>query len=281
MQADLVDLHVHSNFSDGTLTPSELVEYAAAKGLRAFALTDHDTAAGLPEALAAAGKRIEVVSGIEFSTEYQGKDIHIVGLDFDPADPFFAEQLTRFQDSRSLRNEKIIARMRADGIDISARQLREAYGEPVLTRAHFARYLMEHGYVARMEDAFLKFIGEDCKYYVPREKVTPVQAVRLIRRAGGIPVLAHPLLYHLTEAQMEELLTALKKAGLIGIEVLYSTHSKMEEQLVRALAKRHGLLPSGGSDFHGNNKPSIDLGSGRGNLRIPYAVLKNLRAART
>lgn len=281
MQADLVDLHVHSNFSDGTLTPSELVEYAAAKGLRAFALTDHDTVAGLPEALAAAGKRIEVVSGIEFSTEYQGKDIHIVGLDFDPADPFFAGQLTRFQDSRSLRNEKMIARMRADGVDISARQLREAYGEPVLTRAHFARYLMEQGYVARMEDAFLKFIGEGCKYYVPREKVTPVQAVRLIRRAGGIPVLAHPLLYHLTEAQMEELLTALKKAGLIGIEVLYSTHSKMEEQLVRALAKRHGLLPSGGSDFHGNNKPSIDLGSGRGNLRIPYAVLKNLRAART
>lgn len=281
MQADLVDLHVHSNFSDGTLTPSELVEYAAAKGLRAFALTDHDTVAGLPEALAAAGKRIEVVSGIEFSTEYQGKDIHIVGLDFDPADPFFAGQLTRFQDSRSLRNEKMIARMRADGVDISARQLREAYGEPVLTRAHFARYLMEHGYVARMEDAFLKFIGEGCKYYVPREKVTPVQAVRLIRRAGGIPVLAHPLLYHLTEAQMEELLTVLKKAGLIGIEMLYSTHSKMEEQLVRALAKRHGLLPSGGSDFHGNNKPSIDLGSGRGNLRIPYAVLKNLRAART
>ncbi|SDG69139.1 PHP domain-containing protein [Marvinbryantia formatexigens] len=279
---ETVDLHVHSNCSDGTMSPAELVSYACEKGLRAFALTDHDTVAGLPEAFAAAeGTALEVVAGIEFSTEYKGKDIHIVGLDIDYRSADFCSQLTRFQDSRDIRNEKMIKKMQENGIDISHGQMEAAFGDAVWTRAHFARYLMDHGYVKEMPEAFERYIGEACPCFVPREKVTPVQAVHLISSTGGIPVLAHPMLYRLSEEEMDILLSSLKKAGLIGIEAIYSTHSAFDESFVRQLAKRHGLLISGGSDFHGSNKPHIDLGVGRGNLRIPYHILTNLRSRRT
>lgn len=276
-----IDLHVHSDCSDGTFRPSELVDYALQKNLAAFALTDHDTTAGLEEAFQAAeGTSLEVIAGIEFSTEYHGRDIHIVGLDIDYQHPGFISQLQCFRDSRNIRNEKMIQRLHDGGIDISVAQMQEAFGDAVWTRAHFARYLLEHGYVKEMSEAFERYIGEHCPYFVPREKVTPAQAVNLIFRTGGIPVLAHPMLYHLDADDMDELLISLKKSGLMGIETLYSTHSASEERLVRQLAKTHGLLISGGSDFHGSNKPHIDLGCGRGNLNIPYEILKNLRDRR-
>lgn len=278
---EMIDLHVHSNCSDGTYSPEQLVAYAIEKGLRAFALTDHDTTDGLVRARAAAkGTNLEVVSGIEFSTEYQGKDIHIVGLDIEDTLPEFTEQLERFQDSRDLRNDKMIAKMQAYGFDISHEKMQAAFGDAVWTRAHFARYLLDAGIVSEMKEAFDKYIGEGKPCFVPREHVTPVQAVHLISRCGGIAVLAHPMLYRLTEEQMQNLLTSLKKAGLVGIEAIYSTHSQQEENLVRLLAKRYGLQISGGSDFHGSNKPAIDLGCGRGDLKIPYTVLTNLRAGR-
>ena len=281
MRANSIDLHVHSNCSDGTYTPAQLVEYALQKHLKAFALTDHDTVSGLSQAFSAArGTALEVVSGIEFSTRYRGREIHIVGLDFDARNPLFLDQLSRFRDSRKTRNEKMIRKMQEDGIEISLEQMREEFKDCVLTRAHFARYLAGHGYVSDMTEAFLRLIGEGCKYYVPREKVSPVQAVRLIREANGIPVLAHPMLYRLPDEEMAELINDLKTAGLIGIEAIYSTHSAREESLVRRLAKQYDLLISGGSDFHGANKPLIDLGCGRGNLDIPYFILKNMRDRR-
>lgn len=281
MSEKTIDLHVHSNCSDGTLSPGQLVKYALSKNLSAFALTDHDTTAGLAEAFQAAeGTSLEVIAGIEFSTEYHGKDIHIVGLDVDYRNPVFTARLQEFRDSRNIRNEKMIRRLAKGGIDISVRQMADAFGDAVWTRAHFARYLMEHGYVQDMTEAFRLYIGEGCPYFVPREKVTPVQATELIFSTGGIPVLAHPLLYHLDEASMEELLLRLKKAGLMGMEVFYSTHSEEETRLVERLAQKHHLLPSGGSDFHGANKPLIDLGTGMGNLQISPEILKNLRNRR-
>ncbi|MDO4345636.1 MAG: PHP domain-containing protein [Eubacteriales bacterium] len=276
-----IDLHVHSNISDGTYTPSQLVAYALQKKLRAMALTDHDSTDGLAEAFAAAeGTGLELVPGIEFSTEYQGNDIHIVGLDIDFKDPEFAQSLCRFRNSRDIRNQKMIQKLQEADVDISMEQMTSLFGSAVLTRAHFARYLAEHGYVADMPEAFRKYIGEGCPCFVPREKVTPLQAVHLIYRTGGIAVLAHPMLYHLSGNAMDTLLVSLKKAGLVGIEALYSTHSRWEENQVRLLAKRHDLAISGGSDFHGSNKPKIDLGSGRGNLNIPYDILRNLRHRR-
>lgn len=276
-----IDLHVHSSCSDGTMTPRELTGYAIKKGLSAYALTDHDTTAGLSEAIAAArGTSLEVIPGIEFSTEYHGRDIHIVGLDIAFEDPYFQTQLARFQDSRRIRNDKMIRKLAEHGVDISGRQMREVFGSAVWTRAHFARYLMEHGYVRDMPQAFETYIGDACPCFVPREKVTPAQAVRLISETGGIPVLAHPMLYRLSEAELNTLLKELKAAGLLGVEALYSTHSPDDERLVRHLARAHGLLISGGSDFHGSNKPHIDLGSGLGTLTVPQTVLEELRKAR-
>ena len=281
MSKKYIDLHVHSNCSDGTFTPTELVDYALKKKLAAIALTDHDTIDGLPEIFAAAeGSGLEVIGGIEFSTEFHGKDVHIVGLDFDYRMPEFCRQLTRFQNSRDIRNEKMISRLREEGIDITWEAMMQEYPDAVWTRAHFGKFLLEHGYVPDIKEAFSRYLADDACCFIPREKVTPVQAVELIRLANGIPVLAHPMLYHLDDASMDELIESLKAVGLTGIEGFYSTYSRADEEYVRMMADRHQILLSGGSDFHGSTKPDIDLGTGKGNLKIPYELLTKLREAK-
>lgn len=276
-----VDLHVHSNCSDGTLSPSELVEYALKKNLAAIALTDHDTIDGLPELFAAAeGTDLEVIAGIEFSTQFHGIDVHVVGLDFDYKLPEFCRQLTRFQNSRDIRNEKMIKLLQEQGSDITWEAMEREYPDAVWTRAHFGKYLLEHGFVSDIKEAFSRYLGDGCCCFIPREKVTPIQAVELIRLAGGIPILAHPMLYHLDDASMDELIVSMKEVGLIGIEALYSTYTNEEEEHVYMLAEKHNLVLSGGSDYHGSTKPDIDLGCGRGNLQVPYDFLTRLRAAR-
>ncbi|MDO4298655.1 MAG: PHP domain-containing protein [Lachnospiraceae bacterium] len=275
-----IDLHVHSTRSDGTMTPAELIAHAAASGLSAFALTDHDNTDGIEEARQASiTYGIEVIPGIEFSTEYQGCDIHIVGLEPDYQHPDFDRQIQYYRTERLRRNQKMIRKMADDGIDISYEQMADAFGETVWTRAHFARYLADHGYVSEMWDAFRTHIGDDCKYFVPREKVSPFEVTRLIRQFHGIPVLAHPFQYHFSEEELRILLTKLKTAGLIGMEVYYSTHSVSQENYLLSLCRELALLPSGGSDFHGTNKPDISIGTGKNNLRIPYETLNALRAA--
>ena len=274
----MIDLHVHSTCSDGTFTPGQLVNLAAKHGLSAFALTDHDTVMGIDEAIAAArASRIEVVPGIEFSTEYNGCDIHVVGMDLDWHDSHFLKSLKHFQDSRTDRNLKMIQKLADIGIDISATQMSAAFGGAVMTRAHFARYLLEKGYVADIKEAFSRYIGDHAPCFVSREKVTPAMAVRLICETKGIAVLAHPMQYHFSESELTLLLRDLKTEGLAGIEAIYSTHSRKQEAFLCATAKRLGLAISGGSDFHGANKPDIHLGTGKGNLRIPDSVLTNLR----
>jgi hypothetical protein len=274
-----VDLHVHSNKSDGSYTPAELVSYAIEKGLAAFALTDHDTTEGIDEAVAAAaGKDIEVIPGIEFSTEYEGRDIHVVGLDIDHHGAGFQTYLQTFQDSRNHRNQKMCQKLREHGIDITYEMLLDAYPGSVLTRAHYARFLLDRGYVKSMSEAFDRYIGDNAPCFIPREKVTPSQAVRLIRENGGIPVLAHPILYHMSDERLEQLVRLLKDDGLIGIEAVYATYSTAEERQIRQLAERYGLRISGGSDFHGAAKPGLELGTGYGKLYIPYETLENLRA---
>ena len=281
MKTKLIDLHVHSTTSDGTFSPSELVRYALSKGLSAFALTDHDSVAGLDEALEAAnGTSLEVIKGIEFSTVWQSKDIHIVGLDIDPKHPDFKTHLEQFLSSRDTRNVRMIEKMQKDGIGISMEQIQERFGDTVLTRAHIARFLMEHGYVTQMSEAFDRYLSPGCPYYIEREKITPQMSVSLITSTGGIPVLAHPMLYHLSDAQLKELILALKPLGLMGIEAVYSTYSEEETTYVRNLAYETDLCLSGGSDFHGANKPGLDLGCGYGQLTVPYEFLDRLRERR-
>lgn len=280
----MVDLHVHSTCSDGTFTPEELVDYAIKKGLTAFALTDHDTVSGLDRAIYYAESLRhtpvqipEVIPGIELSTEYQGKDIHMVGLFIDYHQPDFAHYLEDFIHSRENRNKKMCALLREHGIDITYEALLVEFPGAVITRAHFARYLLSHGYIQSLKEAFDRYVGDRCPCFVPREKVTPAQAVELILGAGGVPVLAHPILYHMSDDRLEALVAELKSIGLIGIEAIYSTYNTAEERQIRGLASKYGLKISGGSDFHGANKPKIDLGTGWGKLYVPDEVLEKLR----
>ena len=174
----------------------------------------------------------------------------------------------------------MIKKMQKDSIGISMEQMQERFGDTVLTRAHIARFLMEHGYVAQMSEAFDRYLSPGCPYYIEREKITPQMSVSLITSTGGIPVLAHPMLYHLSDAQLKELILALKPLGLMGIEAVYSTYSEEETAYVRNLAYETDLCLSGGSDFHGANKPGLDLGCGYGQLTVPYEFLDRLRERR-
>ncbi len=283
----MVDLHVHSTRSDGTYSPSELVDYAIEKGLTAFALTDHDTVDGLKEALtyaqdlmATSPKAVmvpEVIPGIEFSTEYEGRDVHILGLYIDYEATAFKDYLKHFVDSRTLRNQKMCSLLSQAGIDIRYEKLLEAFPNAVITRAHYAKYLLNHGYVKSMKEAFDRYIGDHSPYFVPREKVTPNQAVELILKADGIPILAHPILYRMSDKRLDQLVGELTDVGLMGIEAIYSSYSTSEERQIRNLAKKYGLLISGGSDFHGSNKPRLDLGTGYGKLYVHDSVLEEIK----
>lgn len=272
-----VDLHVHSIKSDGSYSPTELVDYAITKGLSAFALTDHDTTDGLDEAIEyAKDKPIRVIPGIELSTEYLGKDIHIVGLFINHHSEKFLKEIKEFRDSRDLRNQKMCRNLQEIGIDISYEKLIAEYPDSVITRSHYAKYLLSHSYIKSLNEAFEKYVGDHCKYYVPREKITPEQGVNLILSAGGLPILAHPILYHMSDKTLDTLVSNLKEAGLVGIEAIYSTYAPSEERDIRRLAAKYGLALSGGSDFHGAAKPGLELATGYGKLFIPEDILTNL-----
>ncbi len=281
----MIDLHVHSNHSDGTLSPRELTELAITTGLSAFALTDHDTVSGIAEAKAAAasfsaaGQSVTVISGTEISAAYKEKDIHILGLWIDETNPVLLKGLEDAVAERGRRNEAMAERFRALGIPLTLEELRLENPDTVITRAHFAKYLLERNYVKTREDAFSRYLAYDAPCFVPRAYMQPEQAISLILAAGGIPVLAHPLLYKLKPEELHTLLERLTAAGLKGLEVFYSSNTSFDESIVYGLANRFGLLMTGGSDFHGTNKPNLFLGTGRNhNLNIPDSLLKPLIA---
>ncbi len=278
-----IDLHVHSNYSDGTLSPTELVALAMEKKLSAFALTDHDTVDGVEEALTAArkastsGHSITVIPGAEISAAYMGQDIHILGLFLDYHNPQLKKTLQAAANERDNRNKKMCKNLQAAGIPITVEKMKEDCQDAVLTRAHFAKFMLKEGYVSSIKEAFDKYLDSSSPYYVTREYLTPETAVKLILGAGGFPVLAHPLLYKLSPTQLEALITSLKDYGLKGIEAIYSNNVNNDEAYVRSLARKYNLFITGGSDFHGSVKPDIDLGSGRGNLRIPSTLLDDMK----
>lgn len=273
-----IDLHVHSSCSDGTLSPKELVDYAIEKQLAAFALTDHDTVDGLDEAIQyARHKDIEVIPGIELSTEYQGADIHVVGLYIDHHSEDFRNKLREFVDSRTTRNQKMCGLLTQAGVPITYEELQTAYPDAVITRAHYAGYMLDKGYVKSRQEAFDRYVGDHAPCYIPREKITPAQAVQLILEADGAPVLAHPILYHMSDERLDTLVRELKDEGLMGIEAVYSTYTSADERRIRSLAAKYGLFISGGSDFHGANKPGLDLGTGYEKLYVPENLLVEIK----
>ncbi len=270
-----IDLHVHSSASDGTFTPSALLAEAKKAGLSAIALTDHDTMDGIEEASAAADHLdIELVPGVELSTEYRQREIHVLGFYASPDYPALKAKLEEFRDFRTTRNVRMTERLREEGFSITMEQLAEKFPDSVLTRAHIARYLCETGQLPDTRTAFAEYLGENCRCYIQRPKITPVEAVNLIRDAGGLAVLAHPVLCNLTDEELNQMIREMKAAGMCGIEAVYSENSETDEIRMRQLADSFELLISGGSDFHGKNKPDIRLGTGKGNLLIPYSYLQ-------
>ncbi len=281
-----VDLHIHSTASDGTNTPAEDVRLAIEAGLSAMALTDHDTTQGYDEALAELTRAKEenpdldltLVPGVEISAGYKGRDIHILGLFIDPHNEELCRELKRAIINRDSRNDKIIARFK-ELFDITITHEELCAGNPktVVTRAHFARVLCERGLVTDKNEAFKKYLNNDAPCYVPRDFMEPEEAIRLIKNAGGVPIIAHPLLYKLNHGEVLELLEKrLLPAGIEGMEVLHSTNKEGDAEMLKAMAEHFGLLKSGGSDYHGKNKPDIRIGVGRGNLSVPYEYFEKI-----
>ena len=277
----IIDLHAHSTASDGTYTPAEVAKLAKTIGLAAIALTDHDTIDGLEEfQKAGAALGIETITGIEFATlwgKHHRPEIHIVGLGFDPNHPVLSERMKDIKESRDIRNRKMCEKLSSIGLHITLDEVATNAGGEIITRAHFANVLLQKGYIAKKEDAFSRYISTGLPGYVEREFLTPELCIQTIKEAGGAAILAHPTLYGLNMEQLEELCGELIPCGLDGIECQYSTYSPAETKAITALAEKMHLLPSGGSDFHGKNKPNIHLGSGKSNLAIPYSFWEELK----
>lgn len=270
-----IDLHVHSSASDGSLTPEEVVTLAKESGLRYFALTDHDTVDGVERALQYAQKyeNIDVIPGIELSCYYKNREIHIVGLFVNHRDKVFLEELTKLKQAREDRNEKMVQNFVDAGIPITIEELKHGNPNSVITRAHFARVLVEKGVCKNKTEAFDKYLGIGCPFYLAKPKVTPEHVLHLINQAGGTAILAHPYSYKFSRSEIETLLDTLIPLGLSGLECYYSTYDDGQMQELRSIAFAKKLLVSGGSDFHGVVKPDISIGTGRGSLRIPEKLL--------
>lgn len=273
-----IDLHVHSSFSDGTYTPAQLIQLAKEIGLSAIALTDHDTIEGIQEAVnAASDSGIELIPGVEMSCLYRRKDIHIVGLLIDHENPDLLRSIRHYQDNRTKRNEIMAKKLTDGGFSVTVPELEQQFPGATLTRAHFARFFVEKSVWNSKDEAFDRYIGEGCPYYVEKAYVSPDEAIKVIHKAGGIAILAHPLLYRLSDLELESMVTYLKGLGLDGIETMYSTYSDAQQLYMLHLAADHQLLKSGGSDFHGANKPDIALGTGYGKLRVPGSYLHMMK----
>jgi hypothetical protein len=277
-----IDLHTHSTASDGSFQPAEVVRLAQEAGLAVISLTDHDTIDGLPEALAAGAELgVEVIPGVEISAEFAGGDsMHILGYFLDYADGRLDQRLAVLKRARAQRNPKIVAKLNGLGIPITYGQVEALSGGGQVGRPHIARALLEGGYVRTFQEAFDIYLRKGGLAFVPKFRFPPAEALAMIREAKGIPVLAHPITLGLTGAALKDLVNRLKFQGLAGLEVFYSDHTLEQENHYLALAQELGLLITGGSDFHGLNKPEVSLGRFRSQNRLTDELLAPLRAWR-
>lgn len=277
-----VDLHTHSNASDGTDSPGELIDNAHKAGLRAVAITDHDTLGGLKEAkkACAAYDNLDFVRGVEISTGSSQGDMHILGL-WVPEDAEPLEKvLAKMRAKRTSRNERMVERIAALGVGITMDDvMKEAKGESV-GRPHIARAIVAKGYVRDINEAFARYVGAGCPTYIAKEVMQPEDAVALLAKIGASPVLAHPMLKPYPPGWIEEFVKKLLPFGLCGIEAWHSEHTDEDTQDVLAIARRYHLCVSGGSDYHGSNKPHISLGTGYGSLCVSVDAYERLRAWR-
>jgi len=276
VDTERVDLHIHSSFSDGTYSPSELIKMASEAGLRAVALTDHNTVGGLDEFLKAAEDYdVDAVPGIEFSTEQEGKELHIVGLFVDKSAWGKVEKfLDAAKKAKEESNRALLRNLKKAGYDVSYEEL-SAKASGSINRAVIGKYLAEKGIISSVKEGFAMILSESGGYYTPPKRLSSLDTIKFIRFIGAVSVLAHPLL-NLSPQELERFLKIAKAAGLDAMETRYSLFTVEQTKYLESLAKRYELLPSGGSDYHGECKPDISLGSGRGDLFVPLSYYLNL-----
>lgn len=279
----MIDLHSHTNESDGTFTPHELVGLAMESGVEALAISDHDTFAGFDQALPLAQARgLDLVCGIELSTRVPGtktRTVHLLGYFLHQPPPAeFRQWLDELIEGRRDRNRRLIDSLRERGVDIDLGEV-EKLGRTLTGRPHFARVLIQKGYVKSFDEAFRRYLGESAPSYVERFAPYVADAIRRVNDAGGLPVLAHPIRLGFRDpAAEEQFIGDLRDGGLRGIEVFHSDHRPADMERYAGIANKYNLAVSGGSDFHGEVKPQISLGTGyNGNLNIPKSVLEKLR----
>jgi predicted metal-dependent phosphoesterase TrpH len=274
-----IDLHTHSTASDGSLTPEQLVQSAKRQGVTALAVTDHDTIAGLPGAMSE-GERIGVtiIPGIEISCLYGTTELHILGFFIDPDDPRLAPALASYWASREERNPRIVQRLQELGCDLTYADVKAVAGAATIGRPHIAQALLRKGYVRSVSEAFDRYLADDAPAYIPRPLPPPIEAIGLIKQIGGVPVLAHPVYTARLQEPFEQVCATLKGVGLLGLECLYSSHNQRQTDRYCGVAREQGLLVTGGSDFHGEAKPSLLVGTGYGSLDIPADLLEPIRA---
>jgi predicted metal-dependent phosphoesterase TrpH len=278
-----IDLHIHTTASDGTFTPEQVISHAHQLKLKAIAITDHDTVAGSKEALRnGIPPSLGFLTGVEISSTpppfYPASgSFHLLGYSIRLDDPELNRTLEKLQQARKNRNPAIISRLNELGISITLDEVRKEAGEGQLGRPHIAQLMVKKRVVASIDAAFDQFLGTGKPAYVDKQRIECFKAIEIILAAGGVPVLAHPgLLDFKEENQLEELIGRLKKAGIQGVEVYYSGHTPDQTRLFAELAKRHDLLMTGGSDFHGAIQPEIEMGSGQGDLIVPFELFEKL-----
>ena len=242
------DLHTHSNFSDGILTPTALVDLAVSRGVEVMALTDHDSIEGIPEAVQAASRHpgFTLIPGVEMSTDIPGAEVHVLGYFVDPNDALLQEELAELRNSRRDRGRRMVEKLRDLGIDIRWERVQAIAGGGAVGRPHVAQALLETGRISSLPEAFERYIGRSGPAYVERTKMTPVETVAFLHQRGALPVLAHPR----EMPELEGLLPTLKEAGLVGLEVYYQDYDEANMQRLLAIARSHDLIPTGGSDYH-------------------------------
>ncbi|MDD5306590.1 MAG: PHP domain-containing protein [Deltaproteobacteria bacterium] len=276
----MIDLHTHSTASDGSLAPAALVRAAAEAGLRGIALTDHDTVAGVAQAAAEARKRgVPFIAGMEISAKPERGSMHILGYHVDARHPHLLTRLNWLVERRNERNVLIARKLNGLGLDVSLEEVRAAAGGGVVGRPHFARVMIAKGHVKSEAIAFKKYLDRSGLAYVEKDRLDPEECLGLVRAAGGVPVLAHPDQTKAEGGDLERLVRRLVGLGLAGIEVHYPGYSRSRIAEYSELARKYGLVLTGGSDFHGGTKPGCELGRGRGTLRVPDDLLGPLAEA--
>ena len=278
-----IDLHTHSTASDGSLSPTELVEQAARAGIEVIALTDHDTLDGIAEATVAADAAgVELIPGVELSLEWDRGGMHMLVLWLEPVSGPLQDRLAELQDARNNRNALIVGRLNELGMDLTLEEVSAQAGWGSVGRPHFAAVMVQKGYVTDIRTAFDEYLAHGRPGYMSRRRLAPEEAIDLARRSGGVPVLAHPHTLGLdNRTEVEVMMRRLVDAGLVGIECHYGSYDADERSGYARMARRFGLLAAGGSDFHGTYKEGVLLGTGSVGIGVPSELVEPLRSARS